>query len=301
MAKNKVSKEKILGGLLGHIVGDALGVPAEFRSREEIRQNPITDMQPRMSFGDTVPVERHPAGTWSDDTSMTLALMDSLMAMGKYDSEDVMRRFSKWFNEGEYTPFGEAWDIGRTCREAIERYDNGTPADECGGKEEHNNGNGALMRILPMAFATVSQSELHRCVALTHAHRTNKMTCTVYWANLLDIKTRKFDKPNHRFVGEPAEGLKNTSYVVDTYRTAMSCFLTTGNYADCVLKAVNLGGDADTIAAVAGGLAGAYYGVNDIPQKWIDALQRKDYILDMCDRFAGESLKHPDNTLGGKF
>ena len=164
--------------MIGHAVGDALGVPVEFASREEIAENPVTDME---GFG-TYP---YPAGTWSDDTSMSLAALDSL-AKGHICWDDIMNNFGKWLQDGEYTPFGEAFDLGRTCLNAIINYfRNGTPATDSGGIDEHSNGNGSLMRIHPFALYEYAKGSfnldiIHQASALTHAHERSKMACGIY-------------------------------------------------------------------------------------------------------------------------
>ena len=318
--------EKIFGGLVGHAVGDALGVSAEFHSRNELRENPVIDMLPIMSFH-SVPIVFQPAGTWSDDTSMTLALADSLIEMGKYDAEDTMRRYSAWYNKGDYTPFGEMWDCGNTSSAAIEKYDKGVPVDKCGGDSEHDNGNGSIMRILPLAFYLHSIYDdyskhdnafclTHLVSSLTHAHIRSQIACGIYLmiAGVLfsqrDIfaavsqgiqnATTYYEKNQEYTIelinftrlfmtdfAELAEGdIKSGGYVVETLEAAIWCLLNTSNYADCVLRAVNLGDDADTTAAVVGGLAGIHYGFAAIPEKWISSLQKKEYVLDLYKRFA---------------
>ena len=317
---------KILGGLIGHTVGDALGVSGEFRSREELRRNPIKEMRPVMTFHNT-PIEFQPAGTWSDDTSMSLAFADSLMVKGEYDADDAMRRFSAWYNGGEYTPFGEMWDCGNTSSMAIHRFDKGEPVEKCGGMLETYNGNGSVMRILPLAFYLRSLygdyvhrddafDLIHRVSSLTHAHKRSQMACGIYLSiaaallneneitsavkkGLHDAKT--YYERNYDFNGElqyfgrlhengfadlPESEIKSGGYVIDTLEAAVWCLLNTKNYADCVIKAVNLGDDADTTAAVAGGLAGIFYGLAAIPQSWIDSLQRKEYVFEVYERFA---------------
>ena len=324
-------RDKILGGLIGHAVGDALGVAAEFHSREDLRKNPIKDMRPVMTFHNT-PIEFQPAGTWSDDTSMSLAFAESLIVKGAYDADDAMRRFSEWYNGGEYTPFGEMWDCGSTSSTAIYRFDNGEPVDNCGGRSEDDNGNGSIMRILPLAFYLRSrygdypQREeafelIHLVSSLTHAHERSKMACGIYlsiaaallneseaapavYKGLHNAKTyymrnkdfrgelKHFDRLYESgFADLPESGIRSGGYVIDTLEASVWCLLNTSNYADCVLKAVNLGDDADTTAAVAGGLAGAFYGIAAIPRKWVDSLQRKEYVLELYEKFADFTLR----------
>ena len=172
--------EKIKAVMIGHAVGDALGVPVEFCSREEIAKDTVTDMR---GFG-TYPV---PAGAWSDDTSMSVAALDSL-ANGKVDHDEVMRNFVEWVEEGKYTPTGKSFDIGRTCLQAIRSYLICHKTSECGQVGEYSNGNGSLMRIHPFAlYAFAKGMTLGKSLdviregsALTHAHPRSIYACGIY-------------------------------------------------------------------------------------------------------------------------
>ena len=312
--------DKIKSVMIGHAVGDALGVPVEFASREEIAENPVTDME---GFG-TYP---YPAGTWSDDTSMSLAALDSLVS-GEIKWDEIMSNFGKWLDNGEYTPSGEAFDVGRTCLNAIISYfTKGTKATESGGNEEYSNGNGSLMRIHPFALyeyfkGTYDIEVIHTASALTHAHERSKIACGIYSFVLWELlkapskssirrglnKARIFYRTNpensqydnlYRRIGliglqfedDPLtfhrfnrEDIKSSGYVVDSLEAAIWCLLNTRSYKECVLMAVNLGDDTDTIAAIAGGLAGALYGYDAIPQEWRDTLIKREYIEEMCER-----------------
>ena len=135
----------IRAGLYGLIVADALGVPAESRTREDLRRNPITEM---VGGG----LHQQPAGYWSDDSSMTLCLADSIGKVGYYHTHDIMARFDDWIRNGAYTPGGKKFDVGHTCGWAIDRYRRGCTPALCGSNKMNENGNGSLMRILPMAF-----------------------------------------------------------------------------------------------------------------------------------------------------
>ena len=307
--------DKIKAVMLGHAVGDALGVPVEFCKRNELAEKPITDM---VGYG-TYP---YPEGCWSDDTSMSLAALDSL-ASGKLDFDDIMVKFGEWYYDDEYTPTGEMFDVGNTCSYAIDNYfAYHKPIEKCGLTGERSNGNGSLMRIHPFVmYATASFLKgneegywlwmecIKRASALTHAHDRSIMGCYIYGyclSFLLKEATRESLIAGIKFAGEDLDYLpefehynrifdsnfekltiddiKSTGYVVDTLEAALWCVLTTNNYRDCVLKAVNLGDDTDTVAAVAGGLAGALYGYNAIPKEWLDTLKRRDYIEEMCER-----------------
>ena len=149
-------KDKILGGILGLAVGDALGVPVEFQSRESLRRNPVTDMR---GYG----THNQPPGTWSDDTSLTLCLLDSLEKkcdeqwaivgdLPKPDYTDIMHKFLSWAYKGKYTAHNEVFDIGIATRKALQRFRDGTEPLRCGGTSEQDNGNGSLMRMLPIVF-----------------------------------------------------------------------------------------------------------------------------------------------------
>ena len=312
--------EKIKSVMIGHAVGDALGVPVEFASREEIAENPVTDME---GFG-TYP---YPAGTWSDDTSMSLAALDSLTS-NEIKWDEIMSNFGKWLDNGEYTPSGEAFDVGRTCLNAIISYfTKGTKATESGGNEEYSNGNGSLMRIHPFALyeyfnETYDIDVIHTSSALTHAHERSKMACGIYsfvlwellnkpskesirrglnkakryyhdWDEMksyykmlfrrIGLTELHFEDPD-TFERAKRDEIKSTGYVVDTIEAAIWCLMNTHSYKECVLMAVNLGDDTDTVAAIAGGLAGALYGYDSIPEEWRNTLIKREYIEELCER-----------------
>lgn len=322
----------IKGSIWGLIVGDALGVPVEFKEREALRKHPVTDM---MEYG----THYQPKGTWSDDSSMMLCTLDSLGSKGKIDYDDIMAKFASWLFEDEYTPHGETFDYGgATCR-AIERYRSGVAPLECGGCSERDNGNGSLMRILPVVLYQFEKHQhfiwnyrcmmidpIHKASGLTHAHSTSLIGCGLYGFVLgavINFKNGEEDtesllealecrqiwelyenceetiakysrlKDMRAFSALPEEEIKSGGYVVSTLEAAMWCFLNTDNFADCVLKAVNLGNDTDTTAAVAGSIAGAYYGVEGIPTEWLNCLARKEWIADLIEKFE-KSLPHND-------
>jgi ADP-ribosylglycohydrolase len=167
--------------ILGHAVGDALGVPVEFCDRKKLDDNPVVDMR---GFG-TYP---YPAGTWSDDTSMSLCALEA-MTRDDWNTSTVMENFVKWLNDGEFTPTGECFDVGRTCFDAIMNYHiHKLPPRECGGQGEHSNGNGSLMRIHPFVLYGYAKkirdfdwlALIDTASALTHAHERSKIACLIY-------------------------------------------------------------------------------------------------------------------------
>lgn len=285
---------KVYDGIIGLVVGDALGVPFEFKQRDTFK---CTDM---VGYG----TYNQPAGTWSDDSSLTLATVESLAKAGNIIPSDIMKNFCKWFYANEFTPHGKVFDVGNTTKIAISTYFNTTtPADRCGGSGYMDNGNGSLMRILPLAFVTPKDDDIFTISALTHAHIISMTACVIYitiainllhnvpideaikyGCNFTDIV--EFDRLD-RLKYLSRDDIRSTGYVVDTLEAALWCFLNTDSYKDCVLEAVNLGGDTDTIAAVAGGLAGIYYGVGGekgIPEEWINQIARKEWIQELCDK-----------------
>ncbi len=246
--------------IYGQAVGDALGVPYEFRARGTFE---CTGMVGHGSHN-------QPAGTWSDDTSMALATCDSIRATGRIDVQDMRERFVRWYREGAYTVDG-LFDIGGTTADAL--------ATGRGRAGERDNGNGSLMRILPLAFTDATDDEVRAVSAITHAHRTSCETCVrmVHVARRLAAGEGPLDVAGE-LVGVPKAEIRSGGFVRDTEKAALWCLANTSGYAECVLAAVNLGDDTDTTAAVAGGLAGIAYGMGSIPAAWLDALRGKDVI-----------------------
>jgi len=330
-------KDKILGGIVGLAVGDALGVPVEFRDRRSLKDDPVTDMRGYGTY-------KQPPGTWSDDTSMTLCLLDSL-ANG-LDYADIMKKFLSWYRDDAYTAHDKRFDIGGATRRALERFEQGIEPLQCGGASESDNGNGSLMRILPLAFylRSLYRDEytehdesfdiIHNVSSLTHAHKRSMIACGIYlavaermfdgyhlrdgissgitralahyeedkiftdeskghyyrlgcqWKKFTDESGEEYCRVWKRFTDLRERDIKSSGYVVDTLEAALWCLLKTKSYKDCVLKAVNLGGDTDTVAALAGGLAGIYYGYDAIPKEWTEKIARFDYIEDLCDKLS---------------
>ncbi len=288
---NFKNTEHLKSAMLGLIVADALGVPFEFKKRDTFR---ATDMA---EFG----THNQPVGTWSDDSSMVLATLDSFIQTEKIDYDDIMERFVRWFDEGEYTPYGKCFDIGHTTLTAIGRYKCGITSVRCGGRGLNDNGNGSLMRILPIAFVEHTVDDILNLSSLTHAHEISLMSCRLYVQlaeNLMNGMSKEDAVKNLRCCVDecenipkisafPRERIRSTGYVIDTFEAAVWSFMTTDNYKDCVLEAVNLGGDTDTVAAIAGGLAGIYYGIggeNGIPEEWINKLAKIELINDLYEK-----------------
>lgn len=302
---------KIKDGIIGHAVGDAMGVPFEFRVRQELFKNPVTDM---MGYG-TYSV---PVGTWSDDTSMEIATIDSFIEKGGFECENIMEKFSEWLNYGKYTPNGKAFGVGRTCVQAIRRYEQGFNIDECGLNNFDSNGNGSLMRILPVAYycyyRKLNYREMYKLVkdvsSLTHGHEISILGCYIYVnyvVELLDTGNKflaysKVKNIDYSLFSQKAlkmysrilqsdiskleiDDIKSSGYIVDTLEASFWSLLKTENYKDAVIKAINLGNDTDTIGAIVGSMAGILYCYNDIPSEWLKKLVKRDYLEKLCSDF----------------
>lgn len=305
----------VKGMLLGLAVGDALGVPVEFESRRSLKAEPVINMRGGGSWGQV-------AGTWSDDTSMTIAAMDSISRLGKIDYNDVMENFLKWYERDAFTATGKRFDIGNTTRGAVVRFSRRLLSPtKCGATEKNSNGNGSLMRILPATLylygtrGIIGEDELkiiHDFSALTHGHIISCMACGIYSliaAQILDGKNlsdafklgmddaqkfygedeafEKFSKLcDENFAALPENKISAAGYVVCTLEAALWSLLNTDDYQTAMLKAVNLGKDTDTTAAVAGGLAGIFYGAESIPTEWLATLKRREYLEQIAEDFA---------------
>lgn len=304
----------IRGAIFGHVIGDALGVPVEFDPSQRLCLHPVGGM---LDGGD----RGYPAGTWSDDSSMTLCALESLTVCGGYDGADMMERFARWAREGYMTSTGRAFGIGRTTFSALCRFRRGGSSAGYGGSGERDNGNGSLMRILPVVlfnfFSKTAGSDekkletVYQASQLTHAHPRTLAACGIYSfiasqllcsAEMSSVRLglergEEFyqghgEYPHFAglfsrdFASLPVEAIKSGGYVVDTLEAAVWCLMNTSSYQDCVLKAVNLGGDTDTIAAVAGGLAGILYGEAALPEEWTAQLADSSRIDRLCKEAA---------------
>ena len=299
--------------LLGTAIGDALGLPVQFLDREVVAKNPVTTM---IGYGQF----NVPAGTWSDDSSLSLCLAESLCK--GYDLSDIANNFVKWMFEGFWTPFNKAFDIGKTTYFAVVNLRNGVSPYLAGMDRERDNGNGSLMRILPLVpyILNMEVEERHKIIgevsSLTHRHPRSILACialcefAIQYINqqscekayqtmqqiLLQLLKREIfieeDVPFKRLVGLSYDEFKaielkdirSTGYVIDTLEASLWCIFNTSSFKDAVLKAVNLGDDTDTVGAIAGGLAGIIYGYDTIPSEWINVLARKDDIIELANR-----------------
>ena len=308
----KSSIENIVGCFLGLAIGDALGVPVEFKSRTYLKANPVKEM---IGYG----VWDQPSGTWSDDSSLAFCLAESLLH--GYDLNDIAQKSAQWMQTGYWSAHDEVFDIGGTTRIALSRILQGEDARFSGETEERSNGNGSLMKIAPASlyFASASDDELFAAIkaisSITHAHFRSVFGCyilSIYIAELLKgedknialkntaTRVREFARKQGFNPKEVAlytrvledmlpslreEDIYSGGYVVHTLEASIWCLLTTTSYKDALLKAVNLGDDTDTTGCVTGALAGLYYGHNSIPFQWSELVARKSDIIKLANSF----------------
>lgn len=318
MIEKNENTTDITAGVLGFVIGDCLGVPVEFKNRYWLKSNPVKDMLEKGSHF-------QPKGTWSDDSSMVLATIHSLIELKGYSSSnsfyDMADKFVDWYKNGLYSPNGEAFDIGNTTRAALEKFI-ANRNKECGEGSLYDNGNGSLMRILPLAYyfyKTNTELKQRKNItfevsSITHSHIMSKYACLMYVEYLLNIikgidkyKAYKLmietvedllkseEKQNRKIISEAYKrilngkldklkenDIKSSGYVVDTLEAVLWIVLNSKDYKEAVLEAVNLGDDTDTVGALAGGLLGAIYGYNAIPVEWTNVVIRKDEIVSIC-------------------
>lgn len=308
-------------GIFGFIVGDALGVPVEFSTREERKNDLVIDMR---EYG----THNQPIGTWSDDTSMTLATLDSIIKCGGVNYKDIMDKFTMWFMNGEYSPFNKVFDIGISTQRALIQFSKDVAPLNCGCTGERDNGNGSLMRILPVCLYFIEREkkictseneaiyDIHNVSALTHAHIRSQIACGIYYflakaiiqneGTLINRLQKGIDSAfsyyrqdsnihkelsyYNRFVDlnefkeNDEDKIKSSGYVVSTLEAVLWCLANSDSYKEAVLKAVNLGDDTDTVGAITGGLAGLYYGYESIPSEWVDVIQKKELIIELIQK-----------------
>lgn len=315
------NRNQIRAALLGAAVADALGVPVEFTGRAQRQQDPVIDMR---GYG----THHQPAGTWSDDTSMILGTMEALSSSGDYSPNAIMEHFVQWLKEGRYTPHGVVFDVGGATQSAISKYQDERNPATSGSAHESANGNGSLMRILPIALAYGDDPNLiqraFEISGLTHAHIRSQFCCAFYCLVISELRHRsslrdavlfahevltdQLDLPSteremlaglhpNRLFARSEEQIKSSGHVIDTLEAALWVNHQNDNYRDAVLHAVNLGDDTDTTACVAGGLAGLIHGEEAIPAEWLKLLVKREDLIELAERFGDFCLKETGDRL----
>jgi ADP-ribosylglycohydrolase len=293
--------------LYGLLIGDAVGRCYEFKSAAELPPPEAIAMRPPSGYPATYPFV--PAGTWTDDGAQALALLDSLLECGRLDLEDFGARLLAWCDEGVYTPDGQVFDIGIQTARAFSRLRAGIPAVRAGDAHERANGNGALMRVLPLAlWHRGDDAELARLAIEqgrpTHGHPRSGVASALYCllarrllqGEIAEVDTlaeglREFLNDDERaqldvlMTAPQRERPAGTGYVVDTFWSALRT-LESSSYDAVIRAAVGFGNDADTTACVAGGLAGIRFGIEGIPADWKGELRGRDRVEDLLERLA---------------
>ena len=299
--------------LLGFVVGDAMGVPIEFETREMLKKYPLTEMVGYGSYDE-------PAGTWSDDTSMTLATIDSIIEKKKIDYHDITTKFCEWVNNAEYTATDHLFDIGITTKYALVRFFvDKVEATKCGGTLDSENGNGSLMRMMPIAlYAYYHQLDnnmifeiVKNASSITHANEKSVLGCYIYVQYILKlietnnlqesynyIKTlnyQTFFSEDNISIYErilkndiskyPLEEIRSSGYILHTLEAVLWVVLNTTSFEESILTAINLGEDTDTIGEITGSLTGIKYGFDNIPENWINKIQKLDYLYELIDKW----------------
>jgi ADP-ribosyl-[dinitrogen reductase] hydrolase len=307
-----MTTKPIHSALFGVAVGDALGVPVEFKSRTYLKENPVSEMMGYMCWN-------QPPGTWSDDSSLTFCLAESLCE--DFDVEHIAIIFVRWMQEGYWGAHNKVFDIGGTTRYSLARIVKGESAKFSGNFFEEDNGNGSLMRILPLVFYLKNENDVNviyqivkEVSSITHAHFRSVFACFIYIVYSLELLkgNKKFEAYNQTkiiledFISKndfnkkeielfdrilkanindiEEDKIHSSGYVLHSLEASLWCVLNSSSYPETVLKAVNLGGDTDTTGTIAGGLAGLIYGYDAIPKEWINILARKNDITDLCDK-----------------
>ncbi|MHC5354956.1 ADP-ribosylglycohydrolase family protein [Myroides sp. LJL115] len=300
--------------LFGVAVADALGLPIEFKFPNEIdiesvASNYQNEPNRLIGFGSW----HKPVGTFSDDSSLTLCTAEYL-ANGESNLDDLLERFKDWMKEGYWTADGDTFDIGRTTLFAIENFAYGSNWQNCGMRNENDNGNGSLMRISPLVLPLLYDTSItdpykyiSQFSSLTHAHKIAVDCCYIYlmyakylamtkdaqlaYENLITDLSATY-RENEYFKRIFSKDFKQTDpsvfnnrgFVVGSLEIALHTMLTTKSYKEAILQVMSIGKDTDTNGAITGALAGILYGYQSIPNEWLQPLKRKEGIQALADQ-----------------
>ena len=309
---------QVRAALLGVALGDALGVPVEFQSRAVRVKDPVTGMR---GYG----THQQPPGTWSDDASLTFCLAETLSE--DFQLDKLAANCVRWWKQAWWTAHGRLFDIGITTAESLRRVQQGVPSASAGGRGERDNGNGALMRILPLVFSLTHEPAqeaadfalVREVAGVTHGHVRSAAACWLYLTLAQELRKGATPAEGYtrlcqgglaalRRLGVPAEEtahfrpllgcdlaawpperIQSSGYVLHTLEAALWCLLRHDSFASTLLAAVNLGEDTDTTAAVVGGRAGIYYGESALPAEWLATLARRNDIEALAARLTAKA------------
>ncbi len=311
-------RSRMLGGLWGSVVGDALGVPVEFSTREERDRDPVREVRGYGTYN-------QPPGTWSDDSSLMLCTLLSL-SEHVLDLRDIGQRFVRYLTEAYATPYGSVFDVGMATANAIDRLRSGCPPEQAGGTTDRDNGNGSLMRILPIGLRFYEETPerlieiAHMVSRITHGHPRSQLACgyaCLLISRLLmgDSAAVAYEKTNAqihrlysapqwqdertqygrllsgRIAGEPRSAIQSSGYVLHTLEASVYLLLRSPSYSQAVLDAINMGGDTDTTACVVGGLSGILHGLKAIPEGWLQPIARRTELSGWFETFVSRTTQ----------
>lgn len=305
------TEDRFDGALIGLAVGDALGTTLEFGPPT---RTPHTEMIGGGPFN-------MKAGEWTDDTSMACCLAESLIICERFEARDQMARYVRWWRDGVWSVKGHCFDIGATTSRALSKFDR-TGEAFAGGVSESDNGNGSLMRLAPIPMAYWRTPSLSMAYAVlmsrtTHGGSQAVASCALFSGLIARAIAGESKEallnPEHSTVREVydldpsvaavlqnlpfrlARDLRNTGYVMHGVEAALWWFANTDTFEDGLIGVVNMGGDADSNGAIYGQLAGAYYGVSGIPERWLRPLAWSSRLQGLCDRLWGFSTRNTQN------
>ena len=263
--------DRLRGMLWGVIVGDCLGSPVQFMEMDSFPK--VTEMLPCDHFNT-------PAGYWTDDGSMSLCIMESFVRCQGYDLEDIANNFIRWYDDGFCSSLDCSFDVGTATVMGI----HGLKRGELRNGFENSQGNGSIMRFAPsLLFDNGDTRIIHEVSNLTHdsckVRETIDLMAEICRTHLSGKKTTFQSEYSNR------EDVNNSGWAVSTLQAALWAFQSTENFEDALVEAVNLGGDADTIGAVCGQIAGAYYGYSAIPERWLAAIKDREKLDKLTDDF----------------
>ena len=265
--------DRIKGMLWGLIVGDCLGSPVQFMEMDSFPR--VTEMVACKHFNT-------PPGYWTDDGAMALCIMESAVRQRGYDLEDIAHNFIHWYDEGFCSSLPYAFDVGTATVIGIRDLKRG---GRCNGAED-SQGNGSLMRFAPTLLLNGndrSNRVIHKISDLTHASRKVRETLD----QMAEICREHLQgkRTAYRSAYTLREEVNNSGWAVSTLQAALWAFQTTDNFEEALIEAVNLGGDADSIGAVCGQIAGAYYGYSAIPERWLSAIKDREKLDALIEAF----------------
>lgn len=300
-------EDRIRGGIVGLLVGDALGVPYEFHARESIPPFDEIEFEPPAHF--TRAHAGVPPGTWSDDGAQALCLLASLLECEKFEVDDFAQKIVAWFRE-DYMAVDQVFDVGIQTQKAILNLRKGVPPLESGPFDEYSNGNGSLMRVLPLAIWHKGTdleliADAFNQSAVTHGNLRSKLCCALYclwarrilqgvenaWDSAVETLYEIFPEDTLEQIeletkispGDKIYDLKGSGYVVDSLRAARWAN-NNQSYEEIVKAAISLGDDTDTTACIAGGIAGLKFGFSSIPERWRENLRGKEIYEPLIEK-----------------